>query len=366
MINRVLFVTRFLNGGGAERVISVLANSLVKQGCEVGIMSYILTDHDYEIANEVSVFSMGSEYSEGQGNSVSRTLYRRKKLAGVVKSYSPDLIIPFLEPIVQETYFTVGNMGIPIIATVRNLPQYSTRLKKLIYIYVLNHCTALFLQTEDQAKYFSDFLRSKSFVIPNPVDDSFLSTTAHDKLEALRGDCRVIINVGRLEPQKNQKLLIKAMIEIHKTYKEYRLHIYGEGNERTKLEELIQKNSADDYIFLMGRKQNILSELRNADMFVLSSDFEGMPNALLEAMAAGVPVISTDCPTGPRDLIGDDENGLLIPVNDIGRMIKGIEYYIENPDQAAVKSRRARRYIQNHYSADTIASTLLQQCNRFV
>lgn len=363
MISRVLFVTRFLNGGGAERVISVLANSLVKQGYEVGIMSYILTDHDYEIEKNISLFSMGKEYSESRGNSFSRTRYRRKKLASVVRSYRPDIIIPFLEPIVQETYFTVGHMGIPIIATVRNLPQYRTQLQKLIYTYVLNHCAALFLQTEDQAKYFSAFLRKKSFVVPNPVDNGFLtsapskSSTDHE---------RVIINVGRLEPQKNQKLLIAAMVEIHKMHKDYRLHICGEGNERTNLEELIRKNNAGDYICLMGRRQDILSELKSADIFVLSSDFEGMPNALLEAMAAGIPVISTDCPTGPKDLIGDNKTGILVPVNDVEQMIKGIEYYIENPDQAVIRSRRARQFVKNHYSADRIASTLLQQCNRFV
>ena len=136
---------------------------------------------------------------------------------------------------------------------------------------------------------------------------------------------KVFAAVGRLEPQKNFPMLIKAFSEFHKEEKDYQLIIYGEGKERTNLEKLIKQLNLEGSVSLPGRNKDVLNAINDSAAFILSSDYEGMPNALIEAMCMGMPVISTDCPSGgPRELIENQENGILIPVGDEDALVDAL------------------------------------------
>lgn len=135
-----------------------------------------------------------------------------------------------------------------------------------------------------------------------------------------------IVTAGRLVPQKNYDILIRAFKEVSKEFPEYTLTIYGNGDERAKLENLICNLELREKVLLPGATKDLFNEIIDAEIFVLSPNFEGMPNALIEAMALGIPCISTDCPSGgPRSLIKNMHNGILVTVNEVDEMVKAIK-----------------------------------------
>ena len=145
----------------------------------------------------------------------------------------------------------------------------------------------------------------------------------------------MIVSAGRLAPQKNQKMLITAFSKIANQYPDYNLTIYGEGALRQFLEQQISDLGLQERVFLPGNITDLHTQIKTSAFFVMSSDFEGMPNALIEAMALGLPCISTDCPCGgPKTLIREKENGLLIEVGDSDALADAMATLIENQSLA--------------------------------
>ncbi|PWX16158.1 hypothetical protein CYK66_10205 [Clostridium perfringens] len=152
--------------------------------------------------------------------------------------------------------------------------------------------------------------------------------------------------MGRLHKQKNQKLLIDAFSRIADEFFDYSLEIYGDGELRPELQRQIQSYNLEKRIFLKGTRKNIHSSIYDASLFILSSDYEGLPNALIEAMALGIPCISTDCkPGGAREIINDNEDGLIVKINDAEALSYAIKYVLENSDFADKLSKNALKNI---------------------
>ena len=180
-------------------------------------------------------------------------------------------------------------------------------------------------------------------MIPNPV---FIKRETFPEILVRR---KVIVNVGRLDFQKNQELFIRAFSKIHEKYPEYSAEIYGEGILEEELKELASILKLTEYIHFMGTTTKLHERILDAAFFVLTSDFEGLPNALIEAMALGIPCISTDCkPGGARELIHTGEDGVVVPVNDVEQLSEAMLNYIENPDWAESLGRRAAINIQRY------------------
>lgn len=362
MIRRVLFITRFLSGGGAERVISVLANALVEQKYDVGVLIYNITADDYPLDKRVAQFTL-KNYEENSGNRLTRTTFRWKNLRKIMKEYHPDVILPFLESAVRDTFFASRGLNMKTISTVRNLPVYDSKLEKYFYDYIYANSTAVFLQTESQKQFFSNRINNQSFVVPNPVNSIFIQVGEKGKQQK---KIKVIVTAGRLNPQKNHRLLIEAMNIVHKKHPECLLHIYGEGNEQDSLLHFIDELEAESYIQLKGRSAKLAQIYEKADLFVLSSDYEGMPNALTEAMAAGLPCIATDCLTGPKELIGNNQRGILVPVGDVLQMSAAMMEMIESPDMANKLGRDAHEYVKEQFSPEKIVKSLIACCEKNV
>ena len=154
--------------------------------------------------------------------------------------------------------------------------------------------------------------------------------------------------------------MIEAFAEVHQRHPEYRLVIYGEGPERKLLEELVKRLGLQELCQLPGATNEVLEKIYSVSLFVLPSDFEGMPNALMEAMSLGLPCISTDCPCGgPRELIRDGENGLLVPVGDKAALVTAMEKLINDRDMALRMSKKALE-IRNTHSMDAICKRWLE------
>ena len=178
----------------------------------------------------------------------------------------------------------------------------------------------MIFQTEMAKSFFPDAIQKKGVVLKNPVDAQRIPEQYTGERE------RVIVGAGRLSQQKNMPLLLKAFARFAPNHPEFKLRIFGEGELREELTELARSLQIAGQVELPGRSTALLEKMNSSAMFVLSSDYEGMPNVLLEAMCMGMPCISTDCPSGgPRELIKDGVNGLLVPVGDEAALYEAME-----------------------------------------
>ena len=215
-------------------------------------------------------------------------------------------------------------------------------------------------QTSDAMKFYDGAINCKTAVIENPINDIFLN---HKKAKTRRKNA---VSCGRLEKQKNYGLLIDAFADVVKLYPDYTLEIYGEGSKKEELKGLSRKLGIDNKVLFKGRADNIADEIADAGVFVMSSDYEGMPNALMEAMALGIPCISTDCPVGgPKVLIGKDENGILVDMGDKKALANAILRVIGDKELASELSKNGAT-VSKMYSVDIIVGRWMSFINDVV
>lgn len=346
---KIVFITYVLSNGGAERVMSLLANQVsLKYNCLV--ILYYKTKDEYVLNEKVKKEYIHPFYKI-KNESILDRIKNIRKIREIIKDYKPDYVIPFLNTPTIDSFFAIKFLKVKLITTIRINPRYKTkRLQNWIRDFILKKSYMIILQNKEQLDYFHSKIRKKSKILPNPVSDKFF-LVRKDEIKIIKN----LVTVGRLTCQKNHILLIKSVIELHKNY-DITLSIYGEGEDKNRLENLIYEHKANEYIFLKGRSNDMPNTLNQYDMFILSSNYEGMPNALLEAMAVGLPCLSTDCQTGPKSIIKDGYNGLLCKTNSFSDMTNKIEKVICNIDLANKIASNARKTIKENYTEDKIIS----------
>jgi len=214
----------------------------------------------------------------------------------------------------------------------RNDPSQKGLGYRVKSIISCNHADYVLFQTRKVMSMFSNRVQKKSCVIPNIVS---VSRTADNPSKGK------IVSVGRLHPQKNYPMLIRAFAAFCKSNPNYRLHIYGRGAEQNRLEQLVTALQLEDRVVFEGFCDDMGAALSDAEMFVLSSDYEGLSNALIEAMMMGLPCISTAC-TGSDELITDGENGLLVPIGDEDSLCAAMRRLADDPSFRAQLAYNAR------------------------
>lgn len=334
---KCLFVMPALRFGGAERVTSVLANEWVKQGVNVRIL---LVESDetscYPLADNVELKSCRRETQIGQVKQGAIIRAIRKE----AKEWKPDAVICFYNALCGLTAIALRGTRIPLIYSERNDPNRTNQRKiDKVYKAIVEHCAAKFVfQTTGAQKCYPKKVQDRSAVILNPLDTTGFPT--HD----FTSEKKEIVTVGRLEPQKNQKILIDAFSKFAKDFPDYKLTIYGEGSLRPELEQFIQSKGLQDRVILPGSKNRIQEHIKDAALFVLSSDYEGIPNALIEAMAIGLPCVSTDCsPGGARELINDGENGVIVDCGNSDALAKAMVLLLEDREKAQKMGINAKK-----------------------
>lgn len=309
MQKTLMFYINSIHKGGAERVIVQLAGRFAAEGYRSILVTSFVDEGEYTVPAGVERISI--EREQVIQSRIKRNLSRIAALRELIKKYKPAALISFMaEPNFRAI---IAAKGLPVknIVSVRNDPkiEYGGKFDKIVSEYIMPMADGCVFQTGDAKAYFSKKLQNKSEIIMNQVSEAFFST-------AYNGERHDIVTAGRLNAQKNHALLIRAFAKIADKVED-NLCIYGIGNLKTELEELISSLGLEDRVRLMGLSDNVPESIKAAKLFVLSSDFEGMPNALLEAMALGLPCISTDCPCGgPAMIIRNGENGVLVPVGD--------------------------------------------------
>jgi glycosyltransferase involved in cell wall biosynthesis len=356
-----MFVAPERVSGGAERVFSLFANTLVQLEHQVTFVQYEFNDEDYFLDPRVT--SLGIPNYKRTEKAITGIPRRAHALRRIIKQIEPDVIIPILAYTQIEAFLATRGLKTKLISAIRNNPAFSParKIERIVRDVLCCFSDGIAVQTETQRDYFPRYLWKKIFVISNPVGEQFVNSRwlPHDSI-------RQIVNVGRLNAQKNQSLFIEAMQIIHEKHPDIQGAIYGEGPEQAALEKKIIDLALQNVIVLKGRVSDLPVRLLESDIFVLCSDFEGYPNALIEAMAMGIPSISTDCPTGPKEIIRQGENGLLVKCGDAEELAAAAEWMITHYEDAIQMGSFGRQQIQNTLMPESVCRYLVQQCSRIV
>ena len=310
---KIIFVTSALHGGGAERVIATLANRFVAMGDDVTVLMTAGDECVYPLHKHVRLCVIG-QASHGNPAIQIKRLFRMRRY---FRAHPDSKIVSFSTSMNLFTIIAALGLKNRVIVSERNDPHRCSyrRLRNLVYAFG----QGFVFQTKQARGCFPAGIRKKSIVIPNPVRAE-LPAVFTGKRE------HKIAAAGRLEPQKNHMLLLEAFAGFHRRFPDYTLHIFGKGSLEQALRDRAAELKIDRFVIFEGFRSDILETIRTYGMYVLSSDYEGISNSLMEAMALGLPCISTDCPIGGSALcIRDGINGLLVPVNNASALRKAME-----------------------------------------
>ena len=310
---KISFVIGSLTPGGAERVVTTLSNQLVEK-YEVHIIILTKCEPFYKLNSSIKLFYCREKFLPS--NNVFQALKTNYSLSKTISSYLKDskidLVIGFITSANILAILASRKINIPCIISERIFPKKSDTpiqweiLRKLLY----KKANFLVVQTDKIKEQFESTIKNdKIIILKNPISPEL--TNARDinyKKENL------ILNIGRLTNQKAQDVLIKAFANIG--HENWKLIIIGKGEKQKEYENLIKLLKLDTKINLLGQTKDIAHYYNKSKIFAFTSKFEGSPNALIEAMHFGLPCVSTDCPTGPSELITDGHNGYLIPIGD--------------------------------------------------
>ena len=340
---RMLFVTSSLGGGGAERVMSLLINHYYDMGNDIKVVSLVSDRHEYKINSSIeNIFVAKSS------NKFVKLFERYLKLKKIVKEYKPDIIISFIAEINIYTLLCTKKDDNVIISE-RNNPNLDPNSKLIRFVRdkIYRKAKTIVFQTCDARNYFKYITDERCFIIPNPVIGDLPKWNPDSKE-------KFIFSAGRLTKQKNFPLLINAFYEFHKKHKDYNLVIAGEGEDKEELEKMIESLDIQKNVRLIGFTKDVHKYMSECQMFIQTSNYEGISNALLESLAIGVPTIATDCPIGgSKMIIKNNENGVLIQVNDIVALISAMNNIEENENFKMKISRNARK-TRETYSVEKI------------
>ncbi len=356
----LLLVISSLGCGGAERVITRLAEAWVASGVQITLATFDRPEGDfYPLVPGIRRRSMPEERQRAK-QYIPGPMARCQWLRAVMRESSPQAVISFVDRTNVVTLLASRGLKIPVIVSERIDPEHYSPgrhweiLRRLIY----PAADAIVVQTRKVGVWSNRlFPRTHTCVISNPIPSvlpPIPATTTSSK----------ILAVGRLESQKGFDVLIQAFAQIAERHPTWQLRILGDGPLRTSLEQQIEALGLTGRVELPGRCRDVLEQLSEAGLFVLSSRFEGFPNALVEAMACGRAVISTNCPSGPSDLIETGRNGVLVPVDDAQTLAVNMEQLLVDP-QARTRLGQAASEIRDQLSMTRVLqlwNAVLVQC----
>lgn len=327
---KITFVCMHLGYGGAERVMSILINYYVRIGWDVQVIMLYENVIDYPIPKEVEIIFLGWHTMR----TPFEFIQRMTKLRRIIKG---DSVIAFLYSPAFHTVFSLLGSGKKVIVSERCDPSKDPvgwlhpKLRDMAYVLA----DTVVFQTQEARDYFSGRIRKHSVIIPNPISETIPARFCGERK-------KVIVAAGRLEEQKNFPMLIQAFARLSQEKPDYILKIFGQGPLKDELKELAASLGVGERVTFPGYVRDVDEQMRDAALYVSSSDFEGISNSMLEALAMGIPTICTDCPVGgAREMIEDGVNGLLVSVGDVEGLYQAMTRVLDNPDLAGRLSDQA-------------------------
>lgn len=354
---KILFFVGSMNAGGAERVAAALSNAWVQEGHEVCLVPTFLgtTESFYELDQRVQFRPLKHEM--GWFPPFLAPVRKWRALRQVYKNTQPDVIVSFLTNVNVNVLIALKGVQTPIIVCERTHPVVSqsadARLKKL-RSKLYPRATRVVVQTEDAAEAFAktEPLLGDIAVIANPIAPTLMEHPLASQVEK-SGPCQLVA-MGRLVPAKQFDQLVQAFAMVAESFPDWTLHIYGEGPERAKLEQRIEVAGLKDRVFLPGKTSAPWQVLSEAQLFVLTSAYEGFPNVLLEAMTLGLPCITVNCPSGPAELSNQGHDAVLIPLDNPQALEQALSELMSDSRLRGVLGRRAATSVRERFSMDQV------------
>lgn len=329
-----------LTKGGAERVMVNLAEDFIRRGHRVTLVTQYRKENEYPFNESIKRIISDITPEETTSSRIINFKRRFCKLRNIWKEEKPDVILSFIGKNNMMAILTSRFLRIPVAVSVRAEPKeeyYNLMLRVLAKtLFVL--ADKIILQTKQCFDFFPFYIRQKAVILRNPVSEAFF----RDRYEGERE--KTIVAVGRVDANKNHEMLIRAFAEIAQEFPDYKLIIYGEGDLREQLIALVAELGLSERIFLPGSIENVSDAIYKTRVFVLTSNSEGVPNTLMEAMMMGLTVISTDCPCGgPGELISNNRNGILTPVGDTGKLKENLQNVLKDLQKADSMGIQAKK-----------------------
>jgi glycosyltransferase involved in cell wall biosynthesis len=330
---RLVLIAASLGPGGAERVMATLANGWVRRGDSITIITLDGSLHSFfQIDSAIQRVAVAAFAQDTNRRSRIRHLFvilrEALKLRRILRTTTPDAVLSFIDSTNVLMLLALLGTGYPRVVSERSDPAMVPLsgtwclLRKILY----PTADRIVVQTPGAAKFFDGWLAAKVAVIPNPVIVPRRETQIDVNVPR-----PAIVSLGRFTEEKRFDDLIEAFAMIAPRHSDWSLVIGGDGPLRSVMTEKVKKLGLEHRVLLPGLIKNSAALLERADIYVLSSRFEGFPNALCEAMALGRPVVATDCPSGPRAIVRHEVDGVLVPPLRPAKLAEAIERLIVSP-----------------------------------
>ena len=339
----ILFFVGKVNVGGAGKMIKYVANLCANHFKKV----YLYSFYDSPSFNDINKSIVcGSLHLN-----TSKKLWRVDALRIIrsqVKDIAPDICCVFVSDVAVMCRIATLGLDITFVSAERGDPYTLPILWKKLVTWTYNHSDYCFFQLEKAKLFFTELRKENSFVIPNPY---FVSKN----IEPYVGERKnTIVTATRFEEEKGVDILIKAFAKIHPKYPNYRLVLYGSGSKLDELKSLIDSYGISEFVSFPGYINNVAEAVREDGIFVLPSRYEGIPNTLIEVLAVGVPVITSDCsPGGPDFLTNHGERGLLFEIDNVDELCQKLELLL-NDNNLVKKLEKKSIEIKSAITVDKI------------
>lgn len=343
MIEKIAVISHGLSGGGAERVSAIVANYFAENNYDVIFVAVFSAEREYYLDERIKYVYINPK----SDNSAMKMVLRSFEIKKQIKSFGADVAYSF---VINELVPLVLS-DIPVIPSLRIAPEKQEKsfVRKILARFVFRTSKKVIFQTEQARDYYSSSIRKRGVVIGNPIKEDlpYWEENGHNK---------VFMTACRISKQKNIPMLIDSFIEFHKDYPDYRLELYGDGEPESYKEELEQycmDKNANSFILFMGHSSHIHTVMSSSEAFFLTSDYEGLSNSMLEAMAIGVPCVCTDCPPGGAKAYMKDGAGILIDVGD-GKALTKAMYAVAESSQFREQLSQKEKYVRQALQKDKI------------
>lgn len=343
MKKTIVFYIATLTRGGAERVIVNLANYFYRQGYEVYMVTLEPDEGLYPMENGIHKIVLKDEQKSGIIGRIRGALGRITQVRRLLADTQAQTLVSFIGKTNIRAILAALGTRTKVFVSVRSAPgrEYAGRLQSVLAKTLFCFADGIVFQSEGAKSFFPKTVQRKSRILYNPLSPEYIDAfyTGERRNE--------IVTVGRMDKVKNHALLVDAFSRVVKEKPQMHLTIYGGGDCMEAIQKQVKELGIADKVSLPGDSEQISEKIRDARMFVLSSDFEGMPNAVAEAFAVGAVVVSTDCPSGgARMLVRDGETGLLVPVRDAERMAAAMLRILEDAKLEERLRRNAYKFSQ--------------------